>query len=429
MNLARATARDPEEKGQGERTGARAAVVDSGSFVSRAGFAGDACPRVMFPSVIGHSKSYPHHLDGAPYCGTFEDLYIGEDALRTEGALAKLVWPIERGVVCHWEHMEKVWRYSLFSELNITCPQDCCVLFVEPPLNPRANRERLTQMMFETMEISALSVNVGALCVLQAAGDITPCPTGAVVESGYSVSHAVPVFEGHVLHHAVRTIALAGRDLTQHMLQMIMHEHESFGERLLPRDRLDVCRDFKKKLCRVALDYDVEIQAAAATSAAVAAPASSVENEVLPDGSSISVGTKLRIRCPEALFRPSLLTSGAKGQKEGEGTAAAQGIHEMLFESISACDEPIRNQLYGNIVLSGGSTMFPNLAARMAQEIIALAPAGTTVNVNGGHVPCRAWVGGSRLAAAGQARWITAEDYWDAGPTVVHSIRTVLCAQ
>ena len=59
MNLARATARDPEEKGQGERTGARAAVVDSGSFVSRAGFAGDACPRVMFPSVIGHSKSYP----------------------------------------------------------------------------------------------------------------------------------------------------------------------------------------------------------------------------------------------------------------------------------------------------------------------------------------------------------------------------------
>ena len=80
MNLARATARDPEEKGQGEHTGARAAVVDSGYFVCRAGFAGDACPRVDVPlrTVISVHRR-------------------GCVAYSTEGALAKLVWPIQRG--------------------------------------------------------------------------------------------------------------------------------------------------------------------------------------------------------------------------------------------------------------------------------------------------------------------------------------------
>ncbi|KAE9447804.1 hypothetical protein C3L33_20305, partial [Rhododendron williamsianum] len=52
----------------------------------------------------------------------------------------------------------------------------------------------------------------------------------------------------------------------------------------------------------------------------------------------------------------------------------AAGIHETTYNSIMKCDVDIRKDLYGNIVLSGGSTMFPGIADRMSKEITALAP-------------------------------------------------------
>ena len=72
-----------------------------------------------------------------------------------------------------------------------------------------------------------------------------------------------------------------------------------------------------------------------------------------------SVGTE-RFRCPEVLFQPSLI---------GE---ESQGIHETAFNSIMKCDVDIRKDLYANMVLSGGSTMFPHIVDRMYKEIAAL---------------------------------------------------------
>ncbi|KAB5534899.1 hypothetical protein DKX38_017985 [Salix brachista] len=81
----------------------------------------------------------------------------------------------------------------------------------------------------------------------------------------------------------------------------------------------------------------------------------------LPDGQVITIGAE-RFRCPEVLFQPSLV-----GME-------APGIHETTYNSIMKCDVDIRKDLYGNIVLSGGSTMFPGIADRMSKEITALAP-------------------------------------------------------
>ncbi|KAL0369325.1 UNVERIFIED_CONTAM: actin [Sesamum calycinum] len=79
--------------------------------------------------------------------------------------------------------------------------------------------------------------------------------------------------------------------------------------------------------------------------------------------------------------------------------------------------------LYGNIVLSGGSTMFPGFADRMSKEITGLAPRSMKIKVVA--PPERmysVWIGGSILASLStfQQMWISKGEYDESGPAIVH---------
>lgn len=363
-------------------------VCDNGSGMVKAGFSGEDAPRTVFSSIIGK----PRHTMAMLGMGQ-KEFYVGDEAQSRRGILS-ISYPIAHGIVTNWEEMEAIWRHTFDNELRVdvsTRP----VMLTEAPMNPKVNREKMTTLMFEDFNVPAMYVGIQAVLSLYASGRTT----GIVCDSGDGVTHTVPIFEGYSMPHAISRLDIAGRDLTQYLARILQES----GTKLVNTAELEIVRDIKEKLCYIAQDFQGELTAASTSSACD-------KEYQLPDGNSITIGSE-RFRAPEVLFDPSLV-----GQE-------ARGIHYLVHDTINKCDIDVRRELYNNIVLSGGTSMFEGISSRLFNEVTALG--GTAVKVRVVAPPERkflVWIGGSILSSLStfQSMWITREEYLETGPNIVH---------
>ncbi|VDL19335.1 unnamed protein product [Hymenolepis diminuta] len=340
-------------------------IIDCGSGSCKAGFASDLLPRSEFQSIV--------FTDG-------QETYIGGSDYYFEAE-----YPIQRGTITNWDDMESIWHYIIQSELGVQSEHHP-ILITEVPNNDIIDREKMTQIMFETFNVPVMYVGVQAVLSLYASGRTT----GVILDSGDGVTHAVSVYQDYALPNAISRIELAGRDLAESFV-------ESFSV------QPEIAQAIKEQFCYVAHDFDAELVASGENR-------NSTLNCQLPDGNIIPLG-KERFLCPEALFKSGLLGLQYKG------------VHEMIYDSIMSCEEIIHPQLYSNVVLSGGSTMFPGMTERMMKELIEISPPSTRIRIAGSSIrKYSTWVGGTILTSLPQfsQMWIAREDYGEYGPAIVH---------
>ncbi|MHA1465730.1 MAG: actin, cytoplasmic 2 [Candidatus Heimdallarchaeaceae archaeon] len=365
-------------------------VIDNGTGFTKNGFAGEDQPRSVFPTIIGYPKYQIIMTDVEHYV---REYYIGEEAINLRGVL-KLVYPVEHGQVQDWDAMERIWHYTFYNDLRVN-PNEHPILLTEPPLNKNQNKEKMAELMFDTFNVPAMYISMQAILSLYASGRTT----GIVVDSGDGVTHIVPVYEGFAIAHAIHRSDIGGRDVTDYLRRLLRQR----GYSLSSSAEREIVRDIKERLCYVALDPEKELK--------LAEKVSGMEKTyTLPDGETLTIGAE-RFMAPELFFNP-----GAIGSEEN-------ALDELIYRSIQNCDVDLRRDLYANIVLSGGSTMFPGLKERLHKELTELVP--ETMEIKIIAPPERrysVWIGGSILSSLKTFAklWVTKKEYKEIGPTAVY---------
>ncbi|KAG6598051.1 actin-like protein [Phytophthora cinnamomi] len=385
-------------------------VIDNGSGLMKAGFAGGETPQVVFPSFVGATK-HTRMMPGGAYEGG--DVFVGNRVQHHRG-LFKIQYAMEHGVVTDWNSMHRIWQHVYSKDMLNVQSEDHPVLLTEAPLNPVANRQRAGEVFFEAFNVPSLFVSPQAVLSLYASGRTT----GVVLDVGDGVAHVVPVYEGFTLPHAITRMDIAGRDVTRH-LQLLLRRA---GYNFQTSAEREVVREIKEKLCYVAFNPTKEEQLEAEKSALAVKDMLSAKTKpsgasgddtsayYLPDGTLLNIGPE-KFRAPEVLFRPEIIGSEARG------------VHECLVQAIMKSDMDLRKTLFSQIILSGGSTLFPGFGDRLLAEVRKKAPKDIKIRISA--PPTRiysTWIGGSILASLATFKnmWITKSEYEEYGASILH---------
>ncbi len=294
-------------------------------------------------------------------------------------------------MILDWDGFEKILHYILYTNLQVE-PSEHPLVFTDPTLNPAANREKLVEICFDTFNVQAVMLLDKGILPLISVGKTT----GVVVNIGYTSTEIVPVEEGFPITHAIRTFEVGGESITDYLRRLLRQRDYSFES----STEREIVRDIKEKLCYVAVDPEEELKGEKAK----------IEvSYTLPDGEKITISTE-RFTAPECLFNPAVL--GIEGKN----------LSELIVDAVRNCDASIRNELYENIVLCGGTASLSGLKERLQKELTAILPETTKINIITPEAPSYAeWIGANIIASRKSSNrlWITKKEYEERGPDII----------
>ena len=359
-------------------------IIDNGTGYCKSGFSGEKEPRSIIPACVGYQKY------GSGRVGfSKKEFFVGPDVEPIKGVL-KINNPLNNGVVNNWDDMEKIWRYIFIDELKIK-PEEHNVLLTETPMDPRENREKMGEIMFETFGIPGLFFASESILTLFSQGK----HTGMVADSGDGITYFDPIFYGCSLIYSLIRLNFGGRDLTEYMMKLLNNSGKIFSTDA----EKEILKNIKEKSCYAALNYEEELKNVREF------------NYELPDGNNVIIKEQ-RIKCPEALFKPNLIG------KEGNGIA------QNCLDSIQKCNIDIRKEISNFIFLSGGNSMYNGLPERFTKELKNLAPEPMKEEINVISPLERrysVWIGGSLFSSTSlESNWITKTEYKESGVINIH---------
>ncbi|KAJ4462688.1 putative Actin-related protein 3 [Paratrimastix pyriformis] len=396
-------------------------VIDAGTGYTKLGYAGNLDPAHIIPTVVAtRDTSKETTLRRQPGLEDL-DFYVG-DEVNAHKTTHLPMFPIRHGQVEDWDLMERFYEQALFKYLRCE-PEEHLFMMSEPPLNTPENRELLAEVMFETFNVKGMYIAnqaVLALAASSASNEHAPRElTGTVIDSGDGVTRVIPVSDGCVIPGSIKSIPLAGREITR-FIQEFQREREPGV--VPPEDAMEVAKNIKENQCYICRDLVREYQRYDAQPDQYFMKYQGQQN-ITKRPYTLEVGYE-RFLAPELYFNPEIFS-----------TEYSTPLPDVVDATILSCPIDTRRSLYRNIVLSGGSTLFRNFSRRLQDAVREKVDARvhrneelthakvTPIEVNVLAHPLQkfaVWSGGSILA--NQEQFVrmchTKEQYDEVGPSL-----------
>ncbi|OIR58743.1 MAG: actin-related protein 3 [Amphiamblys sp. WSBS2006] len=309
-------------------------VIDNGTGYTKMGYAGGEVPLFTIPTVL----AYRSGLGGA----IADDFVIGSDALSVSARTHAISYPVRNGQIQSWDIIERYWEKCFFEYLR-SDTEDAYVLLTEPPYNTPENRETTAEIMFETFDVSGIYIGVQAVFSLIAAwsGAGKGRLTGTVVDSGDGVTHVVPVVDGYVVESAIQSVPVAGREATLFVQQLLRERGVD-----APLELARSVKEHETYVCGSVLDEFGKYESHR-----------EMFRTATVGGRTLELGYE-QFMAAEAVLNPEIR------QK-----TPMLSLAEVVDQAVQKCPIDTRRVLYGNIVLSGGTTMFRGFRERLEKEV------------------------------------------------------------
>ena len=393
-------------------------VFDLGTFNHRIGYSGEDSPKCVYQPIIGeNSGKYYFNEYGLRYNKPGTKVY---SCMNLDGTI--------KDIDMFGKILDNLLKESMTLDLT-----DHPVLFSEPSLHNKENRIKITEYMFEKYKIPAIYICKNAVL----SGFSCGRSTCLVFDSGHNITYAVPVNEGYALQKCLIKNNIAGDYITQLLekklnsknivinpfyafkrekngdqfkttfinneeLKIYDKSYETFWKREIVRDIKEACLITNDEPLKYDSEKDIFIP-------------TSIPQELiydLPDGNTINL-VEDRNTILERMFNPI---------KDIEGF---NGYHQMVNEAISKADLEIKKELYSNIFLCGGNTLFSGFAERFQKQISSsnkqLFKLKIITHPSNTERKFSTWIGGSILSSLGTFHqlWLSKAEFEEHGTNII----------
>ncbi len=362
-------------------------IIDLGSSEIKAGFFDNSSPTIRFKNIIGDSLSKRNKslLNKEHYISSECDKYYNDLTLR---------YPIQRGIFIKEDDIQLIFEYILTKlGLNTQQMKEHPLLITEPINNKLSNSEKISEILFEKMNIPSLIFAKQPLLSLISTG----YSTGVVLESGSDITQSCVSYEGYLIENSFYRYDYGGRDVSSILKILIKQNNPKFNCYVL--DNIKVLNEIKEKQCYIKTLKDENEDFV------------SIPSEyILPDGSKLVLNDE-KILAPEILFNNKLIF--------GEYLT----FHEMVINSINKVDINIKNKLYKTLILSGGNTKFKGIEEKMKTNLSYLIPRGVDIKIRTQINPeLNCWNGGNIIASLNTFnKMLVNKKEWDErGKNIIH---------